>query len=443
MNPMVLLAGFIVLATGLASRIVHAETSAATSNDAALLVDWNQRILSMAIAEDKLLTLKGVRTAAMMHIAMHDAINRIEPRFTPFALRAPKMDASPIVAAPEVAAAEAAYTIALSQYPDQAAQLEQLRRRWVNDVPDNAARARAIRLGKAAATAILAARDGDGWDKEADYRWHPMGPGVYAEFDEHSKTPRGFVFGAGWALARPFNLLQPDQFRSPPPPAIDSPEYARAFNQVKSLGAYRSKERTADQDHIAMWWKDFVENSHNRLARKLVVERNTDLWTAARLFALLNTSIFDGYVASFENKFFYNHWRPYTAIRWAAHDGNPDTIADEEWNNMHRHTYPFPSYPSAHGTVCAAAMAVFEDTFGNPFAFAMETREVDSAGPQSEKIEMHPSTRSFDSFGEAAMQCAMSRVYLGIHFSYDSMAGVDLGRKVGTFAIDRKLVKLQ
>ena len=69
-------------------------------------------------------------------------------------------------------------------------------------------------------------------------------------------------------------------------------------------------------------------------------------------------SIFDAYVDVFDNKFHYNHWRPYTAIRWAANDGNPDTEPDPEWTNTHRHTYAFPSYPSAHGTACAAAMTV-------------------------------------------------------------------------------------
>jgi membrane-associated phospholipid phosphatase len=192
-----------------------------------------------------------------------------------------------------------------------------------------------------------------------------------------------------------------------------------------------SESRTADQAHLAMWWKQFVEKSHNRLARELVTAEDPGLWAAARMFALLNASIFDGYVASFDSKFHYNHWRPYTAIRWASNDGNPDTAEDPDWTNLHDHTYAFPSYPSAHGTVCAAAMTVLADVFGENRPFEMTMREVDSAGPLSPPVMMDPATRPFTSFAAAAEECALSRVYLGIHFRYDSEAGTLLGRKVG------------
>ena len=163
---------------------------------------------------------------------------------------------------------------------------------------------------------------------------------------------------------------------------------------------------------------------------------------AARLFAVLNISIFDAYVSSFENKFHYNHWRPYTAIRWAEHDGNPDTIPEANWTNTHQHTYAFPSYPSAHGTACAAAMTAFADTFGDDYPFTMTTSQVDIAGPFSGKMEMRPSTRSFDRFSEAAMECALSRVYLGIHFRYDSTEGVELGSRIGHYVLRHRLMPL-
>lgn len=150
-------------------------------------------------------------------------------------------------------------------------------------------------------------------------------------------------------------------------------------------------------------------------------------------------SIIDGYINVFDNKFFYNHWRPYTAIRWAANDGNPDTAPDPQWNNLHRHTYAFPSYPSAHGTAAAAAMAVLANTFGDDYAFTMTIAEVDSAGPMSGKIKTDPPTRSFKSFSEAALECAMSRIYLGIHFRYDSVEGNRLGTQIGNYACNHFL----
>lgn len=392
-------------------------------------VEWNAALLQIAEAEDGFLTLKGVRTAAMMHLAMHDALVSGKGGFAPYAYEA-KRSANALTAANH-----AAYLVASQLYPSATGKFAAIRDRWSADLGKADAEA-ALKLGRAAAEVVTASRNGDRWDEEAEYQWHPMAPGVYAEFNEHSGTPEGFIFGAGWAKAKGFALTASDQFRSPPPPDIDSPEYLAAFSEVKDVGRFQSIERTPDQTHLALWWKDFVESSHNRLARDLVEREGLALIEANRLFALINMSVFDAYVSSFDNKFFYNHWRPYTAIRWAEHDGNADTPAEETWENTHRHTYAFPSYPSAHGTACAAAMSAFENVFGADYAFTMQTAEVDIAGPFSGKIRMQPETRSFDSFMQAANECALSRVYLGIHFRYDSTAGYDLGRQVGTNVLD-------
>ncbi len=423
----------LVLGAGIpVSLVVQATTplQPETAAPAAVLVAWNQRLLSIADAEDHFLTLKGVRAAAMMHLAIHDALQAIHPRYASYAYDTVARDAEPTVAA-----AQAGYAVVLALYPSQHPQLREELRRWLDPVADGAGKADAIALGQAAAAAVIARRTGDGWDGEAAYQWRPIGPGVYAEFRDHSGTPEGFVFGAAWAGATPFTLTTADQFRAPPPPAIESDAYTRAFDEVRSVGRDGSTTRTPDQSHLAMWWKDFAENSHNRLARQLVTNEHTDLWAAARMFALLNMGLFDSYVSVFANKFHHNHWRPFTAIRQAASDGNPHTQPDAEWNNLHRHTYAFPSYPSAHGTVCAAAMTVLADTYGDRHPFTMHTPEVDSAGPLSPKLAMDPPTRAFDSFSAAAMECALSRVYLGIHFRYDSIAGNRLGQQVGHHAV--------
>ena len=395
------------------------------------LTEWNRTLLEVAKAEDSFLTLKGVRATAMMHLAINDTLVAIDGGTTAYAYekRASGVDA-------QAAALSAAHAIAVDQYPDARERFDALLERWMPDGLSKDARAKASSLGVAAARAVLETRADDGWSGEAEYSFHPMGPGVYAEFNEHSGTPEGFVFGAGWADARGFALREPGQFRSPPPPAISSGAYTEAFDEVKELGRFQSMTRTHDQTHLALWWKDFVENSHNRLARALVEKEGLSLARANRLFALLNMSVLDAYVASFDNKFHYNHWRPYTAIRWAEHDENAATEPEGTWNNTHRHTYAFPSYPSAHGTACAAAMTAFTDTFGENYAFTMRTETVDIAGPFSEPLVMQPATRSFDSFAEAANECAMSRVYLGIHFRYDSVEGYRLGTRVGENVID-------
>jgi hypothetical protein len=407
--------------------------------NADILISWNQKIMEIAVAEDGLLTLKGVRTASMMHIAIHDALNVIVQKYSSYSYTNEFENADPVAAV-----LYAAYEVAVNQYPDKQNDFDEELNKWLNQLNDEEGISAGKRLGESAAASIINKRLNDNWNNEAEYTWHPMAPGVYAEFNEHSGTPEGFVFGAGWAKAEPFMLPEQDYFRSPSPPEINSAEYTKAFNEVKELGSFESKTRTEDQTHLAMWWKDFVENSHNRLARHLVVKEKLNLWEAAKLFALMNMAVYDAYINVFDNKFFYNHWRPYTAIRWAAHDGNPDTEPDTAWNNLHKHTYAFPSYPSAHGIASTAAMIVLANTLGtgDQYEFTMTTEQVDKAGPFSGKIKMNPPTRSFKSFSEAGLEAAMSRVYLGIHFRYDSEEGYNLGKQIGEYAFHNFLTSV-
>ncbi|MEM1337938.1 MAG: vanadium-dependent haloperoxidase [Bacteroidota bacterium] len=403
-----------------------------------VLLAWNEKVMALAVAEDGLLTLKGLRTTTMMHLAAHDALNSLVPQYRHYSYTAEAVEAHPIATA-----AHALYAIAVTQYPNHKPELHEALEHCLDALPKARIGAAKVR-GEAAAAKLLDRRQGDAWNGEAEYTLHPMAPGVYAEFNKHSGTPEGFVFGAGWAKAQPFMLTASDHFRSPPPPEINSPDYTEAFNEVKEVGATESTTRTADQTHLAAWWKDFVENSHNRLARDLVLKEQLNLWEGARALALMNMAVYDGYVNVFDNKFHYNHWRPFTAIRWAAHDDNPDTLPDTAWNNLHQHTYPFPSYPSAHGTASSAAMRVLATTLGtgDTYAFTMTTPEVDKTGPFSGKLIMDPPTRSFNSFSEAGWEASISRVYLGIHFRYDSEEGHRLGTTIGEYAVHNFLQPL-
>ncbi|MEM9388057.1 MAG: vanadium-dependent haloperoxidase [Pseudomonadota bacterium] len=393
----------------------------ATAADGTWVAAWNEQVLEVAEAEDGLLTLKGVRAAAMTHQAMART------------LRCADTCADSLSA---YAAAVAAHAVALHEYPAA-------RSRWdcllARARPADARAAALEPVGARArqvAQGVLRSRQDDGWSAPAEYRWRDPAPGVYAAFPEHSRTPADFVFGAGWARARPFALSSPQEFRVPPPPAIDSLAYAEAYEEVRRLGAQDARHRTADQTHLALWWKDFVERSHNRLARELIAQEEMDLREASQLLAWLNASIFDAYVASFDSKFHHNHWRPYTAIRWPD-DGNPATVSDATWTNTHDHTYAFPSYPSAHGTACGAAMTVLAHVFGDDRRVVMRTPFVDGQGPGSSKRQMIPPTREFRGFLAAADQCGRSRVFLGIHFTYDATQGVALGHRVGRAVLER------
>jgi hypothetical protein len=377
--------------------------------DPSLVVAWNETVYETAFAEDQFFTFKGHRAFAMTHIAIHDALNAVVPLYRQFAYHGSDFFAHPIAAA-----AQAAHDVLLSQYPGQQARLDAELANSLSRIPNGPHKTRGIALGQQSAAAILALRAGDGWDFQGAYTFSNE-PGAY------QTTPpfNGFVFQPGFRFARPFGLSAPNQFDPMPPPALNSPEYAAAYNEVKNFGRIDSNVRTTDQTIYAVWWMEFVEGSVNRLARRLVTERATHLWQAARMFAQLNMSIFDSYVADWDSKFEYNHWRPYTAIRAAAGDGNPATAADPNWEPL-RTTPPHPEYVSAHSTACGATFEVLKRTFRDHVSFTMETTTAPPEMP----------TRSFRSFSAAAAECADSRVRLGWHFRYSTNRGLALGRAI-------------
>lgn len=390
----------------------------AVGSDARLIAAWNELAHDIAYAEDQFLTFKGQRTLAMMHLAMHDALNAIVPVYQPYAYGRP-----PIAAHPVAAAAQAAYEVLRSQYPDQQQRLAAERDRWLDEAARGRLRDRSIELGRAAATAILERRADDGWNLPGSYEFR-SGPGQY------QTTPPwdGFVAQPGFRFARPFTPTLEAQFRPPPPPALTSATYARALREVKDYGAIESRLRTADQTAYAVWWMEFAEGSVNRLARQLAADRGLHLWPAARLFALVAMALFDGYVANWDSKYEYNHWRPYTAVRAADLDDNPRTTADPNWEPL-RPTPPFPEYASAHATACAASFGVLEHIFGAHVRFTMETTTAPPGMP----------TRAFASFRAAAQECADSRVRLGWHFRYATDAGLEVGRDIARHTIRQSL----
>ena len=311
----------------------------------------------------------------------------------------------------------------VAQYPDQQPRLAAALAVWLGQVPNGRLRDRGIELGRATAAAILTLRADDGWNFPGTYRFRG-GAGQY------QTTPpwNGFVAQPGFRFARPFTLADQGQFRPPPPPPLKSTAYARAFREVKEYGAVDSARRSEDQTGYAIWWMEFAEGSVNRLARQLVADPGLHLWSAARLFAHIGMALFDGYVAVWDAKYQYNHWRPYTAIREADSDGNPRTTPDAGWEPL-RPTPPFPEYASAHATACAASFEVLERAFGGDVSFTMGTTTAPPGMP----------TRAFANFQAAALECADSRVRLGWHFRYATDAGLVLGRQIARHTLRHSL----
>lgn len=187
--------------------------------------------------------------------------------------------------------------------------------------------------------------------------------------------------------------------------------------------AINSTSRTAEQSEIAKFWYEGSPNGWNRIARNVSAHQGLGLWENARLFGLINFAMADGFIAGFDAKYFYNFWRPVSAIRAGETDGNDHTLADPAWSSF-LVTPPVPDYPSTHSVLGGAAADVlarfFEDaeisfttTSGNPFPGI---------------------TRSFLSFSQAAQENVDSRVYAGIHYRSACRDGVRQGSKVGRFA---------
>jgi hypothetical protein len=385
-----------------------------------VILAWNELAHDIAFAEDQYLTFKGQRALALMHLAMHDALNTVVPMYQRYAYTE-----APQRAHPAVAAAQAAYEVLLSEYPGQQEKLSVERSRWIDAAPAQVLRDRGIDLGRAAAAAILARRSDDGWDTPGTYEFRE-GPGQY-----QTEPPwNGFVVRPGFRSARPFVLKRSDQLRPPAPPALRSPSYQRALDEVRDVGSVDSTLRTPEQTDYAIWWMEFAEGSVNRLARQLARARNMALWAAARLFAQIGTSLFDVYVAVWDGKYEYNAWRPFSAV--AAADAQDARVASHETWAPLRPTPPHPEYPSAHAAGCAASFAVLEHVFGKHQRFVMGTTTAPPGMP----------TRVFASFRAAAAECADSRIRLGWHFRYATDAGLTLGRDVARYTVERSLRRL-
>jgi hypothetical protein len=399
----------VALVLGVGATAVQARPLSERPPDASVVVDWNRLGHEIMLTESPLPVFKGLRALAMAHTAQHDALNAVHPLFEQFADRERARKAHPVAAA-----AQAAHDVLVAEYPGRTAEADALFAEHLSDVRDGRAKTAGIELGRRIAETVLASRRGDGYDFEGSYAFED-GPGDYRT------TPlfEGFVLQPGFRFARPFVLPSPDAFRPRKPPRLKSREYATAFDEVKDTGRVDSTTRTTDQTGYAVWWMEFAESSVNRLARRLADPATTSAWQAARLFAQLNVALFDSYVAVWDSKFAHNHWRPYTAIREAATDGNPRTTPDPTWEPL-RTTPPFPEYVSAHAAACGASFAVLGGALGERTRFTMETTTAPPGMP----------TRTFSSFRKAADECADSRVRLGWHFRYATDEGKSLGRRV-------------
>jgi hypothetical protein len=401
------------------------------------VVQWNETALKVISAggQNAIVT---TRTMAMVQAAVHDALNAITRRYDPYFFDGPGDPG----ASPDAAVAAAAHTVLVgvtagtgtaAQKVAALAMVEQAYAATLARVSDAAARNRGVAVGRAAGGAIMALRKDDGATRDAPYT-PATGPGKWRPHPNpmpanppiaDPTTARGYAPSVlpGWGGVTPFTLLSPSQFWLPGPPALTSPTYARDYNEVKSLGGKVSTARTADQTEIARFWFEGPP-AWNRIGRAVSSARPLDVWDSARLLALLNMAMADGYIAGFKIRYVYDLWRPVTAIREGDTDGNDSTVGDPTWDS-HQNTPAVSDYPSTQSTFSGAAAVVLASVVGtDQFAFST------TSGPPFEGI-----TRSFTSFSQAARESADSRIYAGIHFRTACEDGLALGRRIGQRAV--------
>jgi hypothetical protein len=384
------------------------------------------------------------RLYAMTHIAIHDALNAIDRRSRPYAssTRAQR-GASPDAAV--AAAARDVLVALLSQLPAPfpqtcidagVASVEADYTAALAAIRDGRHKARGVAVGQATAAAILGLRAADGSGTPLLVPGYPEGtlPG------EWRFTPdRPFAFAPGWSGVRPFVLRDSSQYRPGPPDAVTGKRYAADLNEVKALGGdgvTTPSTRTAEQTEIALFWVESSPLQWNRIARTVAAAQGLDAWEQARLFALLNMALAEGYISSFETKYHYNYWRPVTAIRAADTDGNPNTSADPTWTPLVT-TPPIPDYDSAHAVQGGAGATVLKRFFGTDrIGFATCSLTLPAG---STCADASPTLRRYRSFSQAATENGLSRILVGFHFRKAVEEGIEHGRRIGDRAVDRFL----
>jgi len=438
----------------LAAAMLLSIATGAAQADA--ITDWNSNAGAAAVAAclapdgDP---LHESRLYAMVHLAMHDAVNAIQRHSRPYTYDA---IAQPDTSA-DAAVAAAAHDVLVSQFPltgvpaecvgAGVARVESDYANALAAIPDGASKTQGIALGKAAAAAIVARRANDGSTASMIDPGFPQGTAS----GEWRFTPGSppVAFGAAWAQVEPFALRDAAQFRPGPPLAVrcdvgqhstaECRKYAVDFEEVRSLGGdgvSSPSARTNEQTEIALFWLESSPHAWNRIARTVSVSQRLDLWQNARLFALLNVAQADGYIASWETKFHYRFWRPVTAIREAGNDGNPGTIADAGWMSL-RPTPPVPDYESAHALEGAAAAQVMKRVFGRDsiaFDACSFTLPAGSTCADANAVR-----HKFRSFSDAAAENGDSRVFIGFHFRDAVRKGLYRGQRIGEWTVANTL----
>jgi hypothetical protein len=388
----------------LRSFVALVVAAAAAGASADVVTDWNATAFDVMRAAN-VTGAPSARTLSIMHVSMADAINTVQNRYTRYAYKGKVLSG----ASPEAAAASAARSALLALYPAQQKMIEDAYALSMSAIADTPAKQAGIALGAEAAAAVVAERADDNTSVPDTYRplttagvWIPTAPPATAQY----------------ARAKPWGFDRADRFRPGPPPALTSAEYARDYNETKSLGGTRSTQRTPEQSETVRFWSQpNLGLAWHQSTRQLVAARKLDLADCARLFALLSMGHANTFIVDWDAKFHYNFWRPVTAIRNGDMDGNDATERDAGWQPANA-TPMHPEYPSQAAIVAGVASAVLAAVLREP-----APGPVTVADSANAKI-----TRVFATTAALAEEQRMVRIWGGIHFRSSLEASDRMGR---------------
>jgi hypothetical protein len=412
---------------------------------------------------------RASRAMAIVHVAIFDALNAIQGGYESYS-GLPRVREETSLAA---AIAQAAHDTLVELYPAQAESFDAELASELRRIARGRAKANGIDLGRRAAAAILALREDDGSQHEEPLlgvSWFTSDEPRHWRQDPISLIP--LALGAHWGGVTPFVLESADQFRAPAPPDLASPEYAQAFDEAKRLGGdgvVTPTERSDEQTFVGIYWAyDGLPKLcapprlYNQIAVAIAERKRSSGAELARLLALVNLALADAGITTWESKYHYDYWRPITGIREAdagtgptgLGDGNPDTVGDLSFTpfgapasntqGMPDFTPPFPAYPSGHAAFGGALFQVLRRFYrSDDIAFTFVSDEWNGVTRDSQGNVRPRLPRHFESLSQAEEENGQSRIYLGIHWSFDKSEGIAQGRRVADYVFENALRPLR
>jgi hypothetical protein len=373
-----------------------------------VVTDWNAIAINATTVPPN--AVLQSRVLAIVHGAIFDAVQAVSHKSAAYAIDLK----APTATSDEAAIAAAAHGVLMRLAPAQRVMLDDALTTALAKISDDQSKTNGIRVGEQIAEKLVALRGKD--QSDANIAFTPKaGPALY------QLTPPGRLPAIlpQWGGVTPFVLRSKNGLEFKGPPAITSAEFARDFDEVKSVGARNSTTRTADQTAAAIFWVVQTGVPWFAAARAQAAARGLSIAENARLFALLSMATADSQIVGFEEKYRRPHWRPITAIRAAADLNIPALKGDPNWEPL-LVTPPHPEYPSAHATFSGAAEAILRAYFGS------DDVNISVTFPAPFGV-----TRTYRRFSEITEEVDNARVWGGIHFRSADQDGSAVGRRIG------------